>query len=681
MAIEPTTNQMPATPFVGLNPFRTEEAILFFGRRQHTTELLQMLRERHFIGVVGSSGSGKSSLIRAGLIPQLKAGFLVEERDHWRVAVMKPGDAPLKNLANAFADALPSSALNAEALTEAIRNGGASAIMDCCATALADEDSNLLLLVDQFEELFRFGIESNQPDKRDEAGDFVSILLELAAQQDFPCFIVLTMRSDFIGDCDNFYGLPEALNRSQFLVPRLTREQRRQAIEGPIRLFNADITPRLLDRVVNDVGDHSDQLPVMQHALMRTWEYWQQSGDPALDLSHYNQVGGSQAALSRDADAALQSLSEADQTLAKRLFQALTDTDVRNRRIRRPAHVSELASITGATQEKVLALIENFKTGGRSFLTLSQDADSIVDISHESLIRQWTTMGDWVNEEADSRDMLLRLADAARYHRKHPGDDNFWRGSQLEVASEWWENRQPNSAWAGRYSDDFTLAQNFLEQSRAAQVKAEAEKEAQRKQALRRTQKFVAMLSFALIAALVLAFYAWQQKNKAKEQEQTARRQERNARKLTYIANMNLAADAIERDNTGRAYELLAQYLPATVEEENYRSFFWYHLMKACRVKGVTLNGHGSDVWSVAWSPDGRTLASGSWDKTIKLWEVASGQELRTLQRESDSVNSVVFSPDGNALASASFDPVKKQGIIRLWFAASEEDVTRQRSK
>ena len=432
-----------------------------FGRREHTVELLQMLRQTHFIAVVGSSGCGKSSLIRAGLIPQLKAGFLVEARDQWHVAVMKPGEAPLKNLANAFAASLSSANFTADGLTEIMRNGGAAALVKHCAAALAADDANLLLLVDQFEELFRFGIESKQPDKREEAEDFVSIMLALAAQSDLPCFIVMTMRSDFIGECDNFYGLPEALNRSQFLVPRLTREQRRQAIEGPIRLFNADITPRLLDRVVNDVGDHSDQLPVMQHALMRTWEHWQKSGDAVLDLPHYTDVGGIQEALSRDADAALQSLSEADQTLAKRMFQALTDTDARNRRIRRPAHVSDIASITDVAPEKVLALIENFKTGGRSFLTLSNDADPIIDISHESLIRQWATMKDWVDEEAESRDMLLRLENAALYHRKQPKDENFWRGSQLEMALEWWNTRQPNSAWADRYCNNFAEAQTF----------------------------------------------------------------------------------------------------------------------------------------------------------------------------------------------------------------------------
>jgi hypothetical protein len=307
--------------------------LLFFGRRQQTVELMQQLHRTHFIGVVGSSGCGKSWLIRAGLIPNLKAGFLVEDRAQWRIAVMKPGDAPLRNLAAAL-----DPAGETESLADAIRTGGAQTILETLSPALADSDTNLLLLVDQFEEIFRFGIESGNAEQRAEAADFVSIMLALAEQRTLPIYVVMTMRSDFLGDCDNFYGLPEAPNRGQYLVPRLTRQQRRQAIEGPIRLFHASISPRLLDRVLNDVGDQFDQLPVMRHALMRTYERWKQSGDPEIDVLHYEAVGTIKEALSRDAEAALEGMSDEYLKIAERMFQTLTDTDARNRRIRRPAH-------------------------------------------------------------------------------------------------------------------------------------------------------------------------------------------------------------------------------------------------------------------------------------------------------------------------------------------------------
>ena len=455
-------------PFVGLRPFESEESLLFFGRREQAIELLQRLHATRFLAVVGSSGCGKSSLVRAGLIPKLKAGFLVEERDLWRIATMKPGDAPLENLAVALLEsaARETSKENINNLVEAIRGEGAQRIVSRFEAALGD-DTNLLLLVDQFEELFRFALRDDDPVKRNEAEEFVALLLDLAAQREQPIFVVLTMRSDFIGDCDNFFGLPEAMNQSQYLVPRLTRRQRQEAIEGPIRLFGATITQRLLDRVLNDAGDKSDQLPVMQHALMRTWEAWQRTRDSALDLTHYENVGTIKEALSKDAEAALEGLRDDEVKITKRMFQALTDTDARGRRIRRPARLSEIEAISGAPRQQVLAIIERFRSNRRNFVNLYEDkltGDMTIDISHESLIRQWTRLGDWVNLEAESRKIYLRIVDAAALYRE--GHTKLWRNPQLGYALEWQEVKQPTAAWAARYNADFEAAMDFLDRSR-----------------------------------------------------------------------------------------------------------------------------------------------------------------------------------------------------------------------
>jgi D-alanyl-D-alanine carboxypeptidase len=456
-------------PFVGLRPFESEESLLFFGRREQAIELLQRLHATRFLAVVGSSGCGKSSLVRAGLIPKLKAGFLVEERDLWRIATMKPGDAPLENMAVALLEAIgvEASRANISGLIEAIHGEGAQAITARLQAALAADDANLLLLVDQFEELFRFALRDEDAGKRNEAEEFVALLLELAAQRELPVFVVTTMRSDFIGDCDNFFGLPEAMNRSQYLVPRLTRRQRQEAIEGPIRLFGANITQRLLDRVLNDAGDKSDQLPVMQHALMRTWEDWQRTGGDAIDLAHYEHVGTITEALSKDAECAMAGLNDDEMKITERMFGALTDTDPRGRRIRRPARLSEIEAITNATREQLLAIIERFRSNRRSFVNLYEDklsGDVTIDISHESLIRQWARLGDWVNTEAESRKTYLRIVDAAVMYRE--GRTKLWRNPQLAYALGWRARTQPTPTWAARYSDDFDAAMTFLDKSR-----------------------------------------------------------------------------------------------------------------------------------------------------------------------------------------------------------------------
>ena len=381
------TENIPTNPFVGLRPFQSAEGLLFFGRREQTIELEQQLHKTHFLAVVGSSGCGKSSLIRAGLIPNLKAGFLVEERDQWHIVTTKPGDSPLSNLAAALLQAVSSEKVdsNIPDFIEAIQTSGSQAILDKLAPVLEDSDANLLLLVDQFEEIFRFGLHTDKRGYRDEAPDFVSIMLSLAEQRALPIYVVMTMRSDFLGDCDAFYGLPEAMNRSQYLVPRLTRQQRKEAIEGPIRLFGEDISPRLVDRLLNDVGDEPDQLPVLQHVLMRTWDHWQQNKNGPIDIVNYEAEGTIKNALSNHADEALERMNNDELKITERLFRALTDTDDSNRRMRRPAYLSEIEGTTGANRGTIMKIIQRFQSDGRSFLVVSEDKnkeDSLVDISH-----------------------------------------------------------------------------------------------------------------------------------------------------------------------------------------------------------------------------------------------------------------------------------------------------------
>ena len=503
---------LPANPFVGLRPYDSDESFLFFGRDQQILTLLQQLQSKHFLAVVGSSGCGKSSLIRAGLIPKLKAGFLIERRDHWRVGIMKPGESPITNLSKALLALISeqSSPESIAAFAGELRVAGAQAAIKVLSEPLKEAEANVLLVVDQFEELFRYqqrpvqtvreaederaAIDISNDDihkaesakrelRRDEAASFVSIILELAHQRELPVYVVMTMRSDFLGDCDAFHGLPETINETFYLVPRLTRQQRMQVIEKPIRLYGQDITSRLLDLVTNDVGDENDQLPVMQHALMRTWEKWKENEarDKVIDLPAYEAAGMISGALSRDAEIALSELAKGERTIAKRMFQALVETDAQGRNVRRPAHLTQLAGIAGVPPTKVLDVIDHFRRDGRCFLTLTSERvgdNPLVDISHESLIRQWAQLGKWVRSENYSKDQYTRLAAAAKRYSR--GKGGLLTGTDLQLAVDWWESRQPNEAWSVRYNRDFRIAENFLAESKAQSDKERAEIENRR---------------------------------------------------------------------------------------------------------------------------------------------------------------------------------------------------------
>jgi WD40 repeat protein len=500
-----------SNPFVGLRPFESDEDFLFFGREEQTLELLQRLHQHHFVAVIGSSGSGKSSLIKAGLIPALEAGYLVNDRDHWLIASMKPGQEPLCNLVGAVLEQVKETTGNATVteVMEKIKEEGVDAILQLLQS-LWKGQTNFFLLVDQFEELFRIAIHQNEITSKDEATDFVNLLLALAAQKELPVYVVMTMRSDFIGDCTQFFGLPEALNRSQYLVPRLNRTQLKTTIEGPVKLFKGKIDPVLTARLLNDSQIVKDELPLLQHALMRTWDYEMavdKSGQ--LDLNDYEKIGGIEKALSNHADEALAGMSEIELGLTKKLFQALTTIDENGRKIRRPVRLSELEAITGAGKEQLLPLINRFIEGNRSFLVINKstaEKDWLIDISHESLIRQWGLLSGWVDEEAESVKMYLRLVESTILYGEKKKD--LMTGSELQLAVHWYNEFKPVPDWAHRYNPGFDKSMQYLQESEREWHATEKRKKKYKR------NKTILLLGLVITALVIvaLAFFTYQQK-------------------------------------------------------------------------------------------------------------------------------------------------------------------------
>ena len=341
--------EMPETragsnPFPGLRPFGFDQRHLFFGRENQVIESLGQLRETRFLMVVGPSGSGKSSLINAGLIPG------VYENDgaqlNWRTAVFRPGDDPIGNMASAL-EAPDVLGVDAERRLRADDVELAKLVQEADMPA----GENLLLIVDQFEELFRFGTSSFS---HTEAEVFVRLLLDAFCQQDCPIYVLLTMRADFLGRCTVFPGLPEAINDGQYLIPRMTPDQLRDAIVKPVGVGQADITSNLVERLLSDLEDNQDQLPIMQHALMRTWDCWREShrNSEPIDESHYEAIGTIHEALSQHAEEAYAELQDdQDRRITEVLFKSLTDKSSNTRGARRPTVLSTVCDVAGADLE------------------------------------------------------------------------------------------------------------------------------------------------------------------------------------------------------------------------------------------------------------------------------------------------------------------------------------------
>jgi len=522
-----------SNPFPGLRPFKIEESHLFFGREGQSDEVLLKLSKSRFVGVIGPSGSGKSSFIYCGVLPILYGGFLTDSSPNWEVIVTRPGAGPIDNLAESLLKTVKDYN-TADVEDKKIKRTIVSTLLRSSSLGLVEaiqqsrrkEDINYLILVDQFEELFRFK-DSTDPNSVNESLAFINLLMEAVNYEDSPIYVAVTMRSDFIGDCAQFPELTRKINDSHYLIPQMTRDQKRRAVEGPVAVGNAKITPRLVQQLLNDLGDNPDQLPILQHALMRTWSYWSRfkdyDGEP-VDLKHYEAIGTMSEALSQHANEAYDELDEDQKRICEILFKAITEKRGENFGIRRPTRLNEIASIADVSEADVVEVIEKFREPGRSLLTpaygIELGSKSMIDISHESLMRIWVRLKNWVDDESEAVQMYLRLAEAAGQYQV--GKAGLWRPPDLQLALNWQAKHKPTLVWGQRYHPAFERTLIFLEYSKKEFDTEQRIKELEQKRKLQRARITAMVFGTLALVALVAFVYAFVQQGIAKNNERKA---------------------------------------------------------------------------------------------------------------------------------------------------------------
>jgi hypothetical protein len=559
-----------SNPFPGLRPFKIEESHLFFGREGQSDEVLLKLSKNRFVGVIGPSGSGKSSFIYCGVMPILYGGFLTDASPNWEVVVTRPGAGPIDNLAEALLKN-NEEYLTADAEEKKIKRTIFSTLLKSSSLGLVEAieqtrkeaDVNYLILVDQFEELFRFK-DSQDSNSVNETLAFVNLLMEAINYPDTSIYVAITMRSDFIGDCAQFPELTRKINDSHYLIPQLTRDQKRRAIDGPVAVGEAKITPRLTQQLLNDLGDNPDQLPILQHALMRTWSYWSRFRDyedEPVDLKHYEAIGTMSEALSMHANEAYDELNEDQKRICEVMFKGITEKRGENFGIRRPTRVNELAAIADVSEEDVISVVEKFRAPGRSLITPGYGAPigskSMVDISHESLMRIWVRLKNWVDDEAEAVQMYTRLAEAASMHQV--GKAGLWRPPDLQLALNWQAKHKPTLVWGQRYNPAFERTMIFLEYSRKEFETEQRIKELEQKRKLQRTRIVAIILGSAVIICILFLIYAFIQKAEADTQRLAAETQKQ-------LAEKN-AKDAIEAKQIAEINEQRAKEAQSQAEE------------------------------------------------------------------------------------------------------------------
>jgi len=503
-------------PFPGLRPFAPDESDLFFGREGESEEVLGKLLKNRFVTVIGASGSGKSSLIYCGVLPRVRE-LTTKEQSEWSIVTFRPGNDPFGNLADALAESIINSGrkpIDRETiLTELLNNeeGIAAAVKKF----VIQSDEKVLLVVDQFEELFRYSTLVKKDVSLAPASKFVDFMVNAVSQKVVNVFTIVTMRSDFIGECAHYQGLTQLINNSNYLVPHMARENYRAAIEGPVKYAGAQIASDLVESILGDIGDRTDQLPVLQHAMMRTWTHWQafEEHDRPISKTDYESVGTMSDAMSMHANEAYEELSIRGKEICEMMFKTITEKGADNKGLRHPSGVAIISSIAGCTSEELFEVVEKFRIPSRSFITPRQNVplgeDSVIDLSHESLMRLWDRLREWVDDEASSVQMYLRLSEASAMYQQ--GKTSLWRPPDLQLAINWRDQHKPTLTWAERYNPAFERAMVYLRTSEKEYLEEEENKIRLQKRQMKRTRIVAMILGIASIISVGFMLFAFVQ--------------------------------------------------------------------------------------------------------------------------------------------------------------------------
>ena len=660
-----------APPYKGLQSFIEADAEWFYGREKLIARIIQRLQDSPFLAVIGASGSGKSSVVRAGVIPVLsgkkqlsEVPFLPHNAQQWPVFVMTPTNHPIDSLAACFSresTSLPDISL----LSSDLHKDPSGFDLVVRREANRHNSERLLLVIDQFEELFTLC----QDDLERRA--FINAVIEHQNRAKV-ALVIIVLRADFYANCALYASLRQAISICQEYIGPMNKDELRCAIEEPARKGNWRFEPGLVDLFIKDVGDEPGALPLLSHALLETW--YRRSGR-TMTLESYAESGGVRGAIAKTAEMVYNQRLNSDQRLiAQNIFLRLTNLGEGAQYTRRRAALDEL--ITSPEQTVSVEGVLMLLTEARLITT----EGGFAQVAHEALFREWPKLNGWLDDNREELRLHRRLTESSlEWQRFGRDEDLLYRGSRLSEATEWAAAHpdQPNE-----------LERVFLNASQEVVHRQTAEREAQQKRELESAQKLAqseatraeeqsraatklkirgknlraALIGVGILAiiAIILGFFAFSSLQTATQAALEAEQQSR----ISFVRELAARSGSVlDRDQdlaillASKAVTLSRQ--AGTGEIREAQTALYQSLEKANFFQ--TLRCHTDRVNLAVYSPDNKRIASSSKDGSVCIWD-AQGQLIEKLELGGEEIYTAIFSPDSKQLVITGNLP-----DVRIW--------------
>ena len=668
-------------PYKGLLFFDVDDADYFYGRERLTQELIDKVQvgKANFLAVLGVSGSGKSSLLRAGLIYQLQHKDRLPQTQSWKISIFTPGEKPLDSLAIAFLEKEWTDGQRYEELQrvkQAIDEG---------ATGFADyinvsQAPRTLLIVDQFEEVFTV---CKSPQDRNH---FITTLLGALPETGDKLCLIFAMRDDFLGKCAAYQELATLIQSNLLMVTSMNEGELRDAIEKPATKLGRKVEHNLIDVIVKDlrVESSGEETPEAEPGLLPLLSYtleqlWYRQTLNWLRLESYKELGGVRKILENLEEEAYKELSETEQRIADRIFIKLTNLGEGTPDTRKQVSMDALVSLgeSEETVEQVVQRLANARLIVTHNLSIPDSSKSqekknviVIDVAHEALIRYWGRLQELLENNRDAIRTEGKIQTAAEeWEDKGKSKDYLLTGLRLGEAEEFLQDES-------KIVPVSVLAKELIEESRKESDRLITEEEERRQRELeqeRKVRKSAQRLTIGAIIALVIiagvGIFADQQRLTANQKQLEAERQTTIATLEKKAAQVNVLLSIQPLD----ALIIAIQAIGESKSELNYTplstQFSLLNSIEVARERNL-FNGHKTSVDSVAFSPDNQYIASGGTDGEIILWDI-KGNPIHSLKGHKDIVYSIDFSSDSQYIASGGND-----NTVRLWDLEGNEIAT-----